>query len=393
MNIFAFCRELEYHPNELHLIAGYTSSTAGSIIFKSDGFGIERYFAGRCSKGRYEDKPCYYIQTATGQKVIMRTGGNNILSQDAIAGYTFGTAYISEPNRCHPKFVEEVFSRTFSSARRKVFHDINPKAESDWYYADKNIGLSFHINAQANNPSYGFNYGHFTMADNLSMSDKQIREVIKSVPKGTVWYARDILGQRRQVEGLVYSLFNPKAGDGHVVPTVDRVYTKYQVSVDYGTRNRFVALLWGFCEGVWYCVKEFIYDGRENSQKNSESYRKDLEEFIGNRRIEKVIIDPSAQDFKIAIQRQWLTQLGDNAVDKGIRSVADAFYMGLIKINDCCIELIKGLGRYMWDEKKCEKSGEEVPIKNKDDEVDALRYFVYTNQLVKIHRMKMGVRL
>lgn len=92
-------------------------------------------------------------------------------------------AYITEANECHPKFLKEAFDRTLSSRNRKIFHDLNPKEEEHWYYTDI---LGFHEKKQADNPLYGYNYGHFTLVDNMSLTNHQIRKLL-----GT-WGCREI---------------------------------------------------------------------------------------------------------------------------------------------------------------------------------------------------------
>ena len=62
--------------------------------------------------------------------------------------------------------------------------------------------LDFHEAKQRENPAYGLNYGHFTIADNMSISDDRLRAVLATYDRKSIWYARDILGQRRAAEGL-----------------------------------------------------------------------------------------------------------------------------------------------------------------------------------------------
>ena len=385
LNCAIWCEVLEYHPSQLHLMAGFTAGGAGSTIWKSDGLGLESYFAGRFREGRWGGtKPCYYIYTATGEKAILRGGGNNVRSQDIIAGETLGTAYITEANRCHHEFIIEVERRTRSVPQRKIFHDINPREESHWYYEKV---ADFYANMQAANSAYGYNYGHFTMADNMSMSDEQIRKVIEGIPKPSVWYDRDVLGLRKAAEGRVYPTFNY---DNHTVDAIDRPYGKYRASVDYGTVNKFVVLLWGLCEGTWYCVDELVYDSKVTKKElTSEDYRVLTNKFLGDIRVEWVIIDSAAADFRVALRRDYPTKLSDKSVAEGIRSVADAFHLGLIKINRNCKHTIKSISEYMWDAKF---AGAWVPLEHNDHEADALRYFVYTDKLVEIYHKQGGGR-
>jgi len=377
MTIYTFCEQLEHHPNDIHLIAGYSIGNAGALIYKSDDLGIERYFKGRIRVGKYEDKPCYYVYTATGEKVILKAGGSNKKGQDAIAGYTFGMAYITEANRCDLDFVQEVFKRTISSQDRKVFHDLNPKSDQHPYYTDI---LNYHEEQQAKDPNYGFNYGHFTMADNLSITDEQIIKVLQSFEKGTLIYDRDILGLRRQAEGLVYSHFNY---DLHTVEPEDRPYQEFWVSNDYGVQHPCVFLLFGRVGNTWYVVDEYYHNGEKDGQKTVEDNYKALTNLIGKRRIDTYVRDnaPIASSFNVHLKRvsNLYTRKAKDAVMAGIEDVTMALTTGKLKINRNCKKLIQETSLYMWDS----DSDKDEPLKINDDAWSAVRYFVHTNGFAK----------
>lgn len=120
----------------------------------------------------------------------MSPAGGKAGDEKLIKGNTYGTAYITEVNECSEVFIQEVFDRTLSSPDRKIFHDLNPKAEGHWYYRSV---LNFHEEKQKADPAYGLNYGHFTIADNMSLSDAQLRAVLATYDRksigmpGTFW--------------------------------------------------------------------------------------------------------------------------------------------------------------------------------------------------------------
>lgn len=213
LQVLAFCTALQTHPNRLHLIAGVSQANARLNIVDCDGFGIANFFEGRCREGKYKEKPAVYVQTPAGEKIILVAGGGKDGDYKYIKGNTYGMAYITEANECHPNFINEVFDRTLSSSDRRVYHDLNPKDENHWYYTDV---LSHHEEMQRKDPEYGYNYGHFTIADNLSISDDKLRKNLKSYKKGTVWYRRDILGERCAAEGLVYPMFVDNEDDYYI---------------------------------------------------------------------------------------------------------------------------------------------------------------------------------
>ena len=204
LQVLAFCMALQNHPNKLHLIAGVSQTTAKLNIVDCDGFGLMNFFDGGCRQGKYNDRSALFVQTKTGEKIILVSGGAKDGDEKYIKGNTYGMAYVTEANECHPNFIQEVFDRTLSSADRKIFHDLNPKAESHWYYTDV---LDFHQEKQRRDRNYGYNYGHFTIADNLSIDDEKLRNTLKTYQKGTVWYERDILGRRKTAQGIIFPNF------------------------------------------------------------------------------------------------------------------------------------------------------------------------------------------
>lgn len=215
---------------------------------------------------------------------------------------------------------------------------------------------------------------HFTMDDNLSLSEK-IKERYKRMYSG-IFFKRYILGLWVLAEGIIYDMFNKEK---HVVETIDRPYTKYYVAIDYGTQNPTAFGLWGLYRGVWYKVKEYHHSGRETSkQKTDVEYSADLKEFVAGLRISSVIVDPSAASFIAQLKKDgFRVDKAKNEVLDGIRNVATALNEGLIKYNDCCKETQREFSSYVWDEKATNR-GEDKPVKENDHHLDGDRYFVNT---------------
>ena len=370
----AYCTILEKHPSRIHLIAGVSTATARLNILDCDGFGLKNYFEGRCREGVYQNRDCLYIQTSTGEKVVLISGGGKAGDEKLIKGNTYGTAYITEANECSKIFIQEVFDRTLSSPDRKIFHDLNPKAEAHWYYQDV---LNFHEEKLKANPKYGLNYGHFTIADNMSISDDQLRAVLSTYDRKSVWYARDILGQRKMAEGLVYPMFSMEK---HVVKGVIPYSSRhrYYVSIDYGTVNPFAAGLWDFdpVSHKAIMIRELYYRGGSANRTDNEGYYRLLKKLIGDIKIEYIIIDPSASSMIETIEKyaEWLVVRADNDVLNGIQDVTKYLNMGLLLFHESCKETFKEFDQYSWDE----ESGEDAVIKEFDHSMDMIRYFCRT---------------
>lgn len=394
INIIAWCAILENHPDKLHLAAGVSVSTAKINIIDSNGFGVMNYFKGRCRQGKYQDKDALFIKTAVGEKVILIAGGGKNGDEKSIKGFTLGSVYISEVNECAQSFVKEVFDRTMSSSLRKILFDLNPKAELHWFYTEV---LNIH---EANNlkyKDYGYNFEHFTLHDNLSFTDERIREIIRTYDKKSIWYQRDILGLRKNAEGVIYDMFDAdnqyEDGQG---PDYELFYRRYY-TVDYGTINPFVCLeiIEQTIEGVtnYYAENEYYYDSRkQNKQKADSEYAEALYDFIDGKDFVAIIIDPSAASFKVELRKKSLrTREADevinanNEVLNGIRLVATMLQAKRLRINKTkCINTLKEFSAYIWNTKSSER-GIEEPVKESDHGLDALRYYCKT--IVKKFRL------
>lgn len=388
INIIAWCSVLEKHPDKLHLAAGVSVATAKLNIIDSNGFGVLDYFKGRCRQGRYQDRDALFIQTQNGEKIILISGGGKAGDERYIKGLTLGSVYISEANECAQAFVKEVFDRTMASGQRKILFDLNPKAELHWFYQEI---LNVHQENSYKYRDYGFNYEHFTLHDNLSFTRERILEIIRTYDKKTIWYQRDILGLRKNAEGIIYDMFcvDHQYTDANGGPDWDLWYKRYYV-IDHGITNPFVCL--EIIEQTieretnYYIVAEYYYNSRkEKKQKADSDYADDLKKFIGNKRYTAIIIDPAAASFKAEMRKRSLRARefedilnADHEVLDGIRLVSTMLQVKRLFVNkDKCPELCREFSSYIWDVKASEH-GVEKPVKENDHAMDCTRYFAKT---------------
>jgi PBSX family phage terminase large subunit len=215
------------------------------------------------------------------------------------------------------------------------------------------------------------------MEDNLSLTEK-IRQRYASLYSG-VFYQRYIQGLWVVAEGIIYDMFSEAK---HIVSKItSSAAAKYYVSCDYGTQNATVFLLWqSGSEGKWYCIDEYYYSGRDESeQKTDNAYADDYEAFIGNRKIEAIIVDPAAASFIAELRKRGHKVIkARNDVLDGIRYVGMLLNTEKIYFHSKCKNTIKEFNSYVWDTKASEKGGEDKPLKQHDHAMDAVRYFCFT---------------
>lgn len=392
LNTLIFCSMLETHKNKIHLVAGVSVATAKLNILDCDGYGLLNYFEGRCDEGKYKDRDCVYVQTKTGKKIVLISGGGKDGDEKLIKGNTYGMAYVTEANECHQKFLKEVFDRTLSSSDRKILHDLNPKEEEHWYYTDI---LKFHENQQAKTPKYGYNYGHFTLVDNMSMSDEKIKATLITYDKGSVWYKRDIRGERAVAEGVIFRKFSENNApylyvdeDLFEKERLKKSPSKVVIGVDFGGNGSMTTLVCTLYFNSYHdfrvAEEDFLelspdIDSDKICNKFVEFYKMCLKKYG---KIDWVFPD-SASTTMINSLRSALKKAGypynhvkgcrKNEVSERPRTVDLLFNTGRLKINKRCERLRKAIGSLKWDEKN-KNEPEDKNIGNCNDWWDAFCY-------------------
>lgn len=301
-------------------------------------------------------------------------GGKDERSQDLIQGITLAGMFFDEVALMPESFVNQATGR-LSVDGSKMWFNCNPDGPYHWFkvnwidkISDKNLI-----------------YLHFTMDDNLSLSER-IKKRYRSMYSG-VFYKRYILGLWTVAEGIIYDMFDMAK---HVYDqATDFMLDDIYISIDYGTQNATVFLLWQKGKnGIWYCTKEFYYSGRdEKKQKTDKEFADELEEFTKDFKIKKIIVDPSAASFIAELkQRGFRIKRAKNDVIDGIRFVGSLLNEEKIQFSKECVNTLKEFNSYIWDVKATDR-GEDKPVKTNDHAMDAVRYFCYTI----IRKRKAGV--
>lgn len=377
-NVAMFAKMLELGVQDrIHLASGSTSANAKLNIGDCNGFGLEYIFRGRCKWSKFKGNECLRIKTANREYIVIFVGGSKADSFKKIRGNSYGMWIATEINLHNDSFIKDAFNRQLASKTRRVFWDLNPSSPANFIYKD-------YIDKFEETYGERYNYEHFTIRDNASITEDRIRDIESQYDKNSVWYRRDILGERCNAEGLVYPMFNK---DIHVVRK-DAVQTEgdYYVSSDYGIQNATVFLLWQKEVGSkrWICLNEYYYSGRDNHyQKTVSEHVKGLIQMLNGIEPRAIIVDPSASALITEIRRKgYHVRRADNDVKEGIDDVSTMLANQLLAFCDCCVNTIGEFGIYSWDEKASER-GEDAPLKENDHAMDATRYFVRTKYLVR----------
>ena len=282
-------------------------------------------------------------------------GGRDEGSAARIQGVTLAGLLLDEVALMPRSFVEQACARC-SVTGSKLWFNCNPEGPEHWFYREW-IGKAEERKAL---------YLHFTMDDNPSLAP-YIRQRYERLYTG-IFYRRFVLGEWAAAEGLIYDFFDREKD---AVPAPKGEMEAWRVSIDYGTVNPTSMGLWGRRNGVWYRVEEYYYDSRrEGQQKTDAEYVEALRALCGDRRVERVIVDPSAASFQAALrQAGFPVRAADNRVLDGIRVTAGLLRNGQIVLCESCGDCLREIALYCWE------SGKEAPRKENDHAMDEMRYF------------------
>ncbi|MBQ8640640.1 MAG: PBSX family phage terminase large subunit [Clostridia bacterium] len=238
-NVFVFAACLDKSPDRIHLATGATIANAKLNLGDCNGMGLERIFRGRCRWGRYRDNECLYVGTPLGERVVIFAGGRNADAYKRIRGNSYGMWIATEINHHHDSFIREAFNRQLAARNRKVFWDLNPSAPGSSIYRE-------YLDRYAADPGERFyNYAHFTIRDNPVITAERLAEIVAQYDPDSVWYRRDILGQRCAAEGLIYRVF-AEDRSRFTLPAEDIPPLRYiNIGVDFGgnrSKTTFVAV-------------------------------------------------------------------------------------------------------------------------------------------------------
>jgi PBSX family phage terminase large subunit len=236
---------------------------------------------------------------------------------------------------------------------------------------------------------------HFTLEDNPNLP-AGYREYLESIyPVGSLYHQRFVLGLWVTGEGAIYKdcwsetllydnvPWTMSNGEPGLVAPPNLYHLNNQVerfvAVDCGVEHPQVYLDVIDDGRHYYIDREYVWDSSEtHRQKTDRQYRDDLIEFLKPAQNAQVIVPPECASFEEELKQAGIWYcIADNEVLNGIKTVATAFARGLIRVHRRCTRLRRGNETYCWNPKSAQR-GVEEPMKQKDDEVDAERYFAKT---------------
>ena len=197
------------------------------------------------------------------------------------------------------------------------------------------------------------------------------------------------LGESVGVDELIYYMF----GERHrKKPEAGRRYDRIYIGGDYGQQNATTFQAFGLdtYRRQFPGLGEYYHSGRESGkQKSPSKYASDLVEFMDelheefDNRVFYIFLDPSAKGLAEEVRRETRTgrdyqvilKDAENDVALGISRVQKAIVFDILSVSPKQENAVREFGTYEYDKKSIEK-GKEVPVKENDHCMDAIRYVV-----------------
>lgn len=381
---------LEVCPDKIHLASGSSLPNAKLNIGDCNGFGLEHLFKGRCHWGKYKSNEALYINTKTGQKIVIFAGGGKADSYKKILGNSYGLWIATEINEHYDNddsrtsFIKVALGRQVASKQPKILWDLNPCSPNAKIYKDyidlyKERGLIG-----------GYNYEHFTINDNANL-DEQRREEIKSqYDENSIWYKRDILGLRCVAQGNIYKDFADNTNDYLISKNDLKNYrlTHIYIGVDFGgngSANTFVCT--GFTSGFKDVIvlKSEKHEGKTSPSILEEKFANFLKSCYNDFGMGGNVYCDSAEQtliggFKTKIARERLSFKIDNAkkneIKERIRMIHRLMSKGRFKIvKEDCESVINALCEAVWNNKE---GHEDERLDNGTSDIDTLDALEYS---------------
>lgn len=385
-NIFVFAALLEKSRDRIHLASGSTIGNAKLNIGDSNGYGLEHIFSGRCRWTKYRGNEALIVATESGEKIVIFAGGKNADSYKKIRGNSYGMWIATEINLHADSFIKEAFNRQLAAKDRRVLWDLNPSSPEHFIYRD-------YIDKFADITPDGFyNYGHFTIRDNALITEERLGEIVAQYDETSVWYRRDILGERCAAEGLIYRRFADDP-DSFTIPNVPVGNISFvNIGIDFGgnrSRTVFVATAFLASGGV-AVIAEHALSGGKGDIDPARVDREFLAFLDGIRerwqgvRIKYVFADSEAQYLINGLRRACASSSssrGIKVIDSAKRPIADriAFVNSLMSVGKFwlqkeCTILRAGLSSAVWDP----SAAHEVRLDNFTSDIDVLDAMEYS---------------
>lgn len=215
---------------------------------------------------------------------------------------------------------------------------------------------------------------HFTTYDNPYIAVSEIEKAKGEVTEDRFW--QEYMADFRKTTGLIYKEFSR---DRHLYDEREKKplsVVEKGIFIDWGYTNPTAVLTgcWDGDENLW------IQNEWYKTQKTKAEIVAYAQSLTGN----CYYPDPEDAEGVALLRKSGLNvREVDKTVVAGIDRVREMFKQNKLFINRNCVNLIGELEMYHYKEKRSDQNEPEVPVKEDDHAVDALRYGIMGRQIAR----------
>ncbi|EGQ3580150.1 PBSX family phage terminase large subunit [Staphylococcus pseudintermedius] len=332
--------------NPQYILAGYTLGTIQKNVLEelTNMYGLEFTF------DKYNRFKLFGV-------TIVQTPHGNVKGLAAIRGMTAFGAYINEASLAHPSVFDEIKSRCSGEGAR-ILSDTNPDNPEHWLLKD------YIQNDDESIISY-----HFELDDNTFLSERYRKNIKATTPSGMM-YDRNILGLWVSGDGLVYQDFDKKI---HTM-TQDELkqipMKQYFAGVDWGYEHHGVIVVFG----MGYDDRFYLIEEHAKQHAFIEEWVRIAHDIKARYGDIPFYCDSARSEHVAKFDEEGINAIfADKRIMRGVELVAHYYKNNRIRIvYDACPRFASEIYNYAWDTKK------DLPIKEYDDVMDAMRYALLT---------------
>ena len=360
----AFLKFVLESPYNEFMISGKTRDTIERNIVRDlirmiDGNGYWKY--------RKFDN---YLEIANNK--IWLIGFSDDGATEKVRGMTVGGWYADELTSASKSTVDMAITRCSVDGAR-MFWTMNPQSPFHFIYTD-------YISNKELLDSGTVKVWHFTLDDNLHLSDRYIEELKRVNRKSQVSYKRNILGEWVTSEGAIYDSFNT---DIHIIHEDPKCH-EINICCDYGVSTVTCFGVMGYTRSAagntYYLIDETYYDAQEKGVAQSDSDRVntlvDLQNKYNLNRKSTIFLPHDAASLKAAAKKDKRIRMKVRTYNpntyEDILKIQNLFNNNQFFIHERCKNSIIQAQTYSWD-LKAQQKGQDKPLKINDHCCDMWR--------------------
>lgn len=208
---------------------------------------------------------------------------------------------------------------------------------------------------------------HFTSYDNPTIDREEINAAKHSMPEDA--FSQEYMADFRKQSGLVYKEFRREI---HVTEDKPKKVVHRYGALDFGFNNPAALLdIEIDDDNVYWVTAEWYKTGQTHEQ---------IAELAAEKRYNAVYPDPEEAAGIETLRRKQVNvrevTKGKGSVVAGIDRVRELLKQNRLRVHKSCQHLISEFEMYAYEEEKTGTNRDDLPVKENDHALDALRYVV-----------------